>query len=174
MTHLVYAFAHVNADGSVSVIEWDDVDVYDATAGLYYRVNVGLKALNPALKTLISVGGADSAPMFVSVMANGTARAALVSNLVAFARLHGFDGVDVDWCVAVVGVGCDADADVGVAVAVVVGVGAPRRSCRRLVTFLLLVVAFVLRVRISYSCRRCVCFVTRVLHAVGVVDVCMQ
>ena len=94
---LAFAFATVSVDGGVNTTEWNDVDPYSPSDGLYYRVNVGLKSVKPSLKTLISIGGADSTTTFSSVMADVSTRTALVDNLVAFCNGHGFDGVDLDW-----------------------------------------------------------------------------
>lgn len=65
--------------------------------GLYART-VALKKKNHRLKVLLAVGGwfVGSEP-FVPMISNVLNRKAWVANVVKFLRLHGFDGLDMDW-----------------------------------------------------------------------------
>ena len=97
VTHVVFAYADLAADGTVSPGGAGDLQGSNASPGLYQRLNVGVKGAVPGLRSLISVGGAGSAPTFATVMAAADGRRVLVGSLVAFCRRHGFDGVSIDW-----------------------------------------------------------------------------
>ena len=63
----------------------------------------GLKTQNPALKTLIAIGGwtfstsSATSGIFPAVASQAGPRATFAASAVAFARKYGFDGIDIDW-----------------------------------------------------------------------------
>jgi hypothetical protein len=82
LTHINFAFATVNGDGSLNT----------ATGMLQQLVT---KAHAANVKVLISVGGGDAD--IASVMKNGTTRAAVIKNVEALVSTYKLDGVDIDW-----------------------------------------------------------------------------
>ena len=62
-----------------------------------YNLLVDLKATNPDLKTLISVGGWTLSGQFSDIALTPASRAAFVNDCVDFMITYGFDGIDIDW-----------------------------------------------------------------------------
>lgn len=96
-THLMYAFAVL--DGSTYRMKvydtWADIDLQG------YSKFVGLKAQNPGLKTMISVGGwtdsVDGTNKYSKLVSSRANIAAFVDSAVSFLQKYGFDGLDFDW-----------------------------------------------------------------------------
>lgn len=99
-----YAFANISDAGEVML--------YDSYAAIDYaypgdtwdqpmRGNFNqlkkLKAANPHLRTLISVGGWTLSGKFSDVALTSTSRQKFAKSAVKFIRDYGFDGVDIDW-----------------------------------------------------------------------------
>ncbi|XP_028139648.2 chitotriosidase-1 isoform X1 [Diabrotica virgifera virgifera] len=89
-THLNYAFVKINENGTLIHNKYVDIK-----KEMYKRV-ASLKKMNPKLKILISIGDTPAA-VFSEVAADPDKRHSLIQNTIDFLRLHGFDGVDVDW-----------------------------------------------------------------------------
>jgi chitinase len=90
LTHVIYAFANVTAAGDcVSVNAKDDA--------VNFSQLLDLKANNPGLLVLISVGGASHSTNFAAVSATAATRAQLPQSCVQFMTQNGFDGIDIDW-----------------------------------------------------------------------------
>jgi chitinase len=99
-----YAFANVNAAGDVYLF-----DSYAATELSYpgdkwdqpLRGNLNqlnkLKAANPHLRTMISIGGWTLSDYFSDFAATAAGRSRFAISAVTFMRQYGFDGVDIDW-----------------------------------------------------------------------------
>eukprot|EP00056_Hartaetosiga_gracilis_P001765 m.47452 g.47452 ORF g.47452 m.47452 type:complete len:833 (-) comp10766_c0_seq4:70-2568(-) len=99
-THLVYAFAHIDSSYHVSPLESDDIV---AGTGGYAAFNQHVRAENPAIKTLLSIGGynfnsdPDTKERFSLLVEDSVLRANFIEGLILFLRQHDFDGVDLDW-----------------------------------------------------------------------------
>ncbi|MGK7950424.1 MAG: glycosyl hydrolase family 18 protein [Xenococcaceae cyanobacterium] len=105
LTHAFYAFAKINDDGTVGVF-----DSYAATekrfdgdwntpkefAGNFEQLN-NIKAENPHLKTLISIGGWTLSGKFSDVALTDASRETFAKSAVEFMTKYGFDGIDIDW-----------------------------------------------------------------------------
>ncbi len=90
LTHLIYAFASVNSDGSCSSIN-ADLDKVN------FPQLATLKKLHPGLLTLISFGGASHSANFGTAAATDASRLKLAQSCAAFMKANGFDGIDIDW-----------------------------------------------------------------------------
>ena len=87
LTHLFYAFADIDPQGNVTLKPNEDDDI-DALKSI--------KAQNPNLKILVSIGGAGDHD-FSPVASNAESRANFVQSAVQFMKDNGFDGIDIDW-----------------------------------------------------------------------------
>lgn len=125
VTHLNYAFAHVDGAGKISVgadgpanphtgMTWPGVPGAEMDPTLPYKGHFNLltkyKKANPNVKTLISVGGwAESGGYFDDngtrvnsggfyTLADDQAKInTFADSVVAFVKKYGFDGVDIDY-----------------------------------------------------------------------------
>ncbi|CAI5472909.1 unnamed protein product [Closterium sp. Yama58-4] len=95
LTHVFYAFALVDATTYQVVPSNPAVDV---TQGLYLRFNSALKTANPAIKTLLSIGGYSAGTAtFTNAASSPSSRSAFIQSAIHFARSYNFDGLDIDW-----------------------------------------------------------------------------
>ena len=88
LTHVNFAFARIDGGGRVVL--------QDARFEQSIRSLVALKARNPALRILVSVGGWQ-ADGFSDAALSAQSRDSFARSAVAFVRLHRLDGVDLDW-----------------------------------------------------------------------------
>ena len=104
ITHINFAFANI-ADGKC-VVGDSYADTDKAFAGDSWdtgakRGNFNqltkLKAANPNLETMISIGGWTWSKNFSAAAATDASRKAFVSSCVDFMKTYNFDGIDIDW-----------------------------------------------------------------------------
>ena len=86
MTHINYAFGHVNET-------FDGVKIDNPDRLLMI---VGLKSKNPALKVMLSIGGWGSG-RFSEMAASAKNREAFVKDCARVVKDFGLDGIDIDW-----------------------------------------------------------------------------
>lgn len=86
VTHINYAFAHIASDFESLSIE----------SGARLRKIVKLKAQNPKLKVLLSVGG-WGAGNFSEMAADETHRRKFCKNCLNAVNYYNLDGIDIDW-----------------------------------------------------------------------------
>ena len=86
MTHLNYAFGHVN----------DDFDGVRVDNPERLQQMVALKSVNPDLKVLLSVGGWGSG-RFSEMAADDACRASFAEDCLRVVEEFGLDGIDIDW-----------------------------------------------------------------------------
>ena len=89
LTHLFYSFADVNTQGNVALP--NDGDGYNDISKLQQ-----IKAQNPNLKILISIGGANEFD-FSAAAATVQSRANFTQSAIQLMKTNGFDGIDIDW-----------------------------------------------------------------------------
>ncbi|GBG18942.1 VCBS repeat-containing protein [Nostoc commune NIES-4072] len=88
LTHLFYAFADVDTEGNVKLSpDGQDGDI---------NVLKSLKAQNPKLKILVSIGGAGEND-FSSAASTAQSRIFFAQSAINFMKNNGFDGIDIDW-----------------------------------------------------------------------------
>ncbi|UXY16336.1 glycosyl hydrolase family 18 protein [Chitiniphilus purpureus] len=109
LTHLVYTYAELKADGTLAPGDFftDLVKIQPGGDGTLHRGNYALipelKARNPRLAVLISVGGWNWTGPLSNVAADAALRRRFVQDAVAFMDRHGFDGIEIDWRYPVAG-----------------------------------------------------------------------
>ena len=91
-THLYYAFASMDTNSYNIITDPSDNTGYIST------FSATVRKANPAIKTLLAIGGANSnAASFSRMAASREGRAAFINSSISVARSFGFDGLDLDW-----------------------------------------------------------------------------
>jgi chitinase len=90
LTHLIYSHAKPTAHGDCELAH-PDVDVPNLLA---LKV---LRAQNPRLLVLLSVGGWSGSTYFSDVAATASARKQFSASCLEIVERYGFDGLDIDW-----------------------------------------------------------------------------
>lgn len=90
LTHILYAFAYIDKAYKIAMgdKQVDPKNLAELRA---------MKKENPALKTLISVGGWEWSGRFSDMAATKSRRQTFADSVAAFLRAQGLDGVDLDW-----------------------------------------------------------------------------
>ncbi|KAK9891185.1 hypothetical protein WA026_013501 [Henosepilachna vigintioctopunctata] len=92
-THIFYAFLGLNDDGSLA-IEDNDLDIVKGN----FKGLSDLKKVNPNLKTLFSVGGANANILvFENIAEDPKKRKTLAESTIALCKEYNYDGIDIDW-----------------------------------------------------------------------------
>lgn len=89
LTHLNYAFANVR-NGQVVLGD-------PANDAANFKQLKQVKAANPGLRALVSVGGWTWSGSFSDIAYTAASRQKFAASAVLFIRQYGFDGVDLDW-----------------------------------------------------------------------------
>ena len=103
LTHICYAFAVLNSNYNVVPFEWNDIVDWNPSQGMYARFHTHVRTQNPAIKTLISLGGwtfnerEATKHLFTNMVETQVGRDRFIQSAISFARTHSFDGVDIDW-----------------------------------------------------------------------------
>ncbi|KAF4906599.1 Chitotriosidase-1 [Colletotrichum fructicola] len=96
LTHLYFSFASITPDTY-------GIAPMDGIPGSLFSEFTNLKKKNPALKTVIAIGGwtfNDPGPtqkVFSDMVSSARTRETFIDNLFSFLREYAFDGVDFDW-----------------------------------------------------------------------------
>lgn len=91
LTHLHYAFAKIDPSANAVALADPSNDRKN------FAALRKLKQRQPALKTLISIGGWDFSTYFSDVASSAARREAFAQSCLEFILEHGFDGIDLDW-----------------------------------------------------------------------------
>lgn len=93
-SHLAFSFAHVSSDFRIIPASPDDRKLY--------REFTDLKKFNPAVQTVIAVGGwafndPPTQQRFSNMAATPQSRKTFIDSCIDFMREYRFDGLDLDW-----------------------------------------------------------------------------
>ncbi|OTB18425.1 glycoside hydrolase family 18 protein [Daldinia sp. EC12] len=107
LTHIYYAFADIDADGTVKSSDpivdlqkrYPEDSLSNRTRNAYGAVKQLYihKKWNRNLKVLLSIGGWNYSPKFVTAAATDSARYRFANSAVKLVTDWGFDGIDIDW-----------------------------------------------------------------------------
>ncbi len=103
LTHAFYGFAKITDNGEVGIFDkyaalekgkdWNNPDKIAGNFGQMAQ----LKAENPHLRTIISIGGWTLSSKFSDVALTDASRKKFATSAVNFMKEYGFDGIDIDW-----------------------------------------------------------------------------
>lgn len=96
LTHVIYAFARIDDTGQL-VPGYPQLDFPSEDSPGQFAELRRLRSQHPHLRTLISVGGWTWSERFSDTAATQAARQAFARSAADFLKLHGFDGIDIDW-----------------------------------------------------------------------------
>ncbi|GLT72599.1 hypothetical protein SLA2020_445200 [Shorea laevis] len=90
-THIYYAFLLPDPTTyKLNVTPFDQTKIPDFMGAI--------RAKNPPVKTLVSIGGGGNDPtLFSKIVSSRATRQTFIDSTIEIARQYGFDGVDLDW-----------------------------------------------------------------------------
>lgn len=104
ITHINYAFAKVNAQNKIEIMDRKAAVEKDYPGQLaelpfkgHFNQLVKYKQLYPDVRTLISVGGWAGSGGFYNMANTEAGRETFANSVIDFLRTYKFNGVDIDW-----------------------------------------------------------------------------
>jgi len=96
-THLIFGFAGLESNNTIKVLDPYN-ELYDNYGkGAYLRFT-GLKKVNPALKTILAIGGwNEGSTKYSKMVSDAASRAVFIESVVELLVKFNFDGLDFDW-----------------------------------------------------------------------------
>ncbi|MCE2196825.1 chitinase, partial [Streptococcus thermophilus] len=96
-THVIYAFAGLNTDYTIKVLDpYNDLCVDYGKCG--YDKFTDLKSQNADLFTLLGVGGwNEGSTSYSNMAADSFKRKTFIDSTIVLLKTHKFDGLDLDW-----------------------------------------------------------------------------
>ncbi|CAI5495018.1 unnamed protein product [Closterium sp. Naga37s-1] len=94
LTHVFYSCAFVSPT-THEVVPY--IPAVDVNEGLYLRFNSALKTANPAIKTLLSIGGYSGFSTDFENTSSPSSCSVFIESAIALARTYNFDGLDIVW-----------------------------------------------------------------------------
>jgi chitinase len=88
LTHIIYSFCHLSGDKLVADNKRDSLTIQRL---------VSLKATNPSLKILLSLGGWGGCRTCSDVFSDETGRKEFAASTLAITKYFNTDGIDLDW-----------------------------------------------------------------------------
>uniref|UniRef100_A0A8D8U6W9 Chitinase A1 n=1 Tax=Cacopsylla melanoneura TaxID=428564 RepID=A0A8D8U6W9_9HEMI len=102
LTHVIYAFIEMNADGSVAIGSADRATSEDPEKDKRVTLErlerlMDLASHFPHLKVMFAVGGWANSQYFSAMAASPDSRIRFIGSIIKLIEKFGFDGVDIDW-----------------------------------------------------------------------------
>ncbi|MFF2018689.1 glycosyl hydrolase family 18 protein [Paenibacillus sp. NPDC058177] len=104
ITHINYAFAQVNAQNTIELMDRTAAIEKDYPGQLttlpfkgHFNQLIKFKQLYPDVRTLISVGGWAGSGGFYNMANSEAGRETFANSVISFLRTYQFNGVDIDW-----------------------------------------------------------------------------
>ncbi|KAK0161123.1 hypothetical protein PV327_009635 [Microctonus hyperodae] len=95
-THLIYTFVGLSGNNVKVLDAWQDLAENWGKNG-FGRFNA-LREKNPALKTLVAIGGwKEGSTKYSQMVKTAANREQFAANVVKFVKKYNFDGFDIDW-----------------------------------------------------------------------------
>lgn len=96
-THLIYGFSGLTDNGLLKILdEWNELEENWGRGAMRRFTN--LKQRNPAVKTLLAIGGwNEGSEKYSNMVATQAGRQRFIDSVIPFLQRYNFDGFDLDW-----------------------------------------------------------------------------